>query len=136
MRMADQDIEQMRLRYADMPMAAGFIQRTVESKRLDDRLFALLGADRNEAKDLNAVIEFEPGASYYVVKDITVTAATEQEYSEFKSRRAYSLGAIRSQSLGLVHFKPDNIMGRMAFRWAEPEDSEGEDAAEPQEASI
>jgi hypothetical protein len=138
-RTSDQDIEQMRQRYADLPMAASFIQRTVESKRLTDRLFALLGDDRKEAKDLNVAVEFKPGSSYYVVKDLSLTPANEADYAESKALRAFSMTAARSQSLALVHYKPDNIMKRMSFRWAESEDrdaAEQAEAAETQEASI
>jgi hypothetical protein len=136
-RMAQQDIEQMRERYSDVPMAATFIQNTAESKQLNDRLYAMLGDDRAEAKDLHAVVAFEPGAAYYVVKDISRTEATLEDYVQTKAWRAFVVNATQSQSLGLVHFGPDNILKRMGFRWAQQEEDEPtETAAASEEASI
>lgn len=136
MRMSERDIEQMQERFADMPMAAGYIRNSLESKRLNDRLFAMLGDERMEVKDIHAVIAFEPGAAFYVIKDISRTPASQEDYQQSKALRALSIDLTRSQSLSLIHYKPDNILERMSFRWAERETDEATETSKPQEAAL
>ncbi|MBE0536437.1 MAG: hypothetical protein IH624_12280 [Phycisphaerae bacterium] len=133
MRTAQHEIEQMQERFADNPMAVAYIQNLVEAKYLNDRLFTLLGDNRKEAKDLNSLMAFEPGAAFYVVKDLTRTEVTQDDYRQTKAIRALQINAARSESLGLIHYKPDNILARMAFDWVQQDEP---DAAAPEEASL
>jgi len=127
MRTAQRDIEQMRERFSNMPMATRYIANMTESKGLTDLLFAAAG-DLAETKDVNKVLGFEQGGAYYVVKDIARTAATKDEYLQSRGRAAFSVDAVRSQSMSLIHFRPDNILERMGFRWAQQPDEQPDDA--------
>jgi hypothetical protein len=114
-------------RFADNPMAAAYIRNMTESKKLNDKLYELLDAGKVEATDINAVLELEFNASYYVVKDISRTKVTRVQYLENKAMAAFQLNAGKSNSLGLIHFNPDNIFGRMKFRWAPSDDEKGKE---------
>ncbi len=129
-RTAQQDLNKSVARFADNPMAAAYIKNLTESKKLNDKLYELLGDDKTEAKDINAVLEFEFNASYYVVKDISRTEVTKDDYLQSKAMAAFQLNAGRSNSLGLIHFNPDNIFGRMNFRWKESDDGDKDQAEE------
>ena len=118
-RTAQQDLKQSVERFADNPMAAAYVKSIVESKRLNDRLYELLGDGKTEAKDINAIMEFKPNASYYVVKDLSRTQVTKADYLTSKSTAAFRRNAGQSDSLGLIHFSPDNVFKRLNFRWAQ-----------------
>jgi hypothetical protein len=109
-------------RFADNPMAAAYVKSMVESKRLNDRLYELLGDDKTEAKDINAIMEFKPNASYYVVKDVSRTQVTKEDYLTSKSTVAFRRNAGQADSLGLTHFNPDNVFKRLNFRWAQEDE--------------
>ena len=133
-RMAQQDLNTSVKRFADSPMAAAYVKNMIESKKLNDKLYELLGDDKTEAKDINAVLEFEFNASYYVVKDISRTEVTRDDYLESKAGAALQLNASRSNSLGLTYFNPDNIFERMNFRWAQSDDNDKENAQDKEKA--
>ncbi len=133
-RTAQQDLNKSLERFADNPMAAMFVKSMSESKKLNDKLYELLDDDKTEAKDINAVLELEFNASYYVVKDISRTEVTRDDYLERKAMTALQLNAGRSNSLGLTHFNPDNIFRRMNYRWAQSDDDDKEKVQEKDKA--
>jgi len=130
-RTSRQDLNASVERFADNPYIN--IKDVIESKKLNDKLYELLGDDKTEAKDINAVLKFEFNASYYVVKDISRTEVTRDEYLESKAPTALRLNAGRSNSLALTHFNPDNIFERMNFRWAQSDADDKEKAPEKAE---
>jgi hypothetical protein len=109
------DIQTARAQSADSPVAATFIRSTIEQKELLDELYSLLPTGKTEAANLTSVFEFKPGACYYVVKNVSRTAVTRQDYLQKKSQVALMLDAARSESLLLIHLRPDNIFKRMNF---------------------
>jgi len=123
-RTTGKELSRNAMRFADNPMAEAFVRNMVDSKRLNDKLYELLGDDKTEATDINAVFGIESNASYYVVKDISRTEVTREDYLASKAIAAFQLNAGRSESLGLTHFNPDNIMRRMNFRWKQPDEDE------------
>ncbi|MEE9366231.1 MAG: hypothetical protein V3W44_06035 [Dehalococcoidales bacterium] len=133
LRTAQQDLKQSVERFADNPMAAGYIKTMIESKRLDDRLYELLGDDKTEAKDINAIMEFKPNASYYVVKDLSRTQVTKEDYLTSKSTAAFRRNAGQSDSLALTHFNPDNVFKRLNFRWAQEGDGDTDQEKDKQQ---
>jgi hypothetical protein len=114
-RISAMDIQAARAQSADSPAAATFIRNTMEQKELLDELYSLLPADKTEAANLTSVLEFKPGACYYVVKNISRTTVTRQDYLQNKGQVALMLDAARSESLLLIHLGPDNIFKRMNF---------------------
>ena len=120
------DIKTARAQSADNPAPQMFIRGRMESKMLLDKLYSLLPAGRTEAVNITSVVEFKPGASYYVVKNVSRTAVTTTDYYEKKSQTAFALDAARSESLGLIHFGPENIFKRTRYRVA---DAKGKDPA-------
>ncbi len=127
-RTAQQDLKKTVQRFADSPIAAAYVKSIVESKKLNDRLYELLGDDKNEAKDINAIMEFKPNASYYVVKDLSRTQVTKDDYLTSKSTAAFRRNAGQADSLGLTHYNPENVFQRLNFRWAQEDepDTSGE----------
>ena len=120
------DIKTARAQSADNPNAQMFIRNHVETKMLLDKLYSLLPAGRTEAVNITSVVQFKPGASYYVLKDVSRTAVTTADYYEKKGQTAFMLDAGRSESLAMVHFGPENIFKRTRYRVA---DAKGKDPA-------
>jgi len=115
-RLSDMDIRTARAQSADSPAAATYLRSTMERKELLDKLYSLIPEGKTEAKNLKSVLEFKPGACYYVVKDISRTAVTEQDYHQKKGQVALMLDAARAERLLLIHLGPDNIFKRMNYR--------------------
>ncbi|MCD6395107.1 MAG: hypothetical protein J7M40_16580 [Planctomycetes bacterium] len=130
-RMGQQDLAKNVERFADNPYIN--VEDIIESKKLNDKLYELLDDDKTEAADINAVLELDFNASYYVVKDISRTEVTRDQYLKNKAMTAFQLNAGISNSLGLIHFNPDNIFGRMNFRWAQSDDEEKQKAQDKAE---
>jgi hypothetical protein len=99
-------------------MAARYVRSMVESKMLNDVLHGFITAGKTTVNDINRVVEFKPGAGYYVVKDVSRTEVTKEDYVQFKPVLAFQTDAVNAGSLAIVHFAPDNIIKRLAFEWA------------------
>jgi hypothetical protein len=123
-RLSLMDIKTARAQSSDNPARQMFVRSRVENKMLLDKLYSLLPAGQTEAANITSVLEFEPGASYYVIKNVSRTAATTTDYYDKKSKTAFTLNAGRSESLGLVHFGSENIFKRTRYRVA---DEKGKD---------
>ncbi len=117
-RLSDMDIRTARAQSADNPAAATYVRNSMERKRLLDKLYSLIPAGKTEAANLKSVLEFKPGACYHVVKDISRTAATQQDYHQKKAQVALMMDATRAERLLLIHLGPDNIFKRMKFKYA------------------
>lgn len=115
-RLSDMDIRTARAQSEDNPAAAIYVRNSMERKRLLDKLYSLIPAGKTEAANLNSVIEFKPGACYYVVKDISRTVVTQQDYHRKKAQAALMIDAARAERLSLIHLGPDNIFKRMNYR--------------------
>ncbi|MHC5060454.1 MAG: hypothetical protein ACYTFK_05150 [Planctomycetota bacterium] len=126
-RLSRLDIQAARTQAGDNPMGAGFVRRRIETKKLLDKLYSMLPADKTEAKNLASLLEFKPGACYYVVKSVSRTAVTRQDYLQKKSRTAFMLDSVRSESLLLIHLRPDNIFERTNFKFVTRDSSPAQD---------
>lgn len=117
-RLSDMDIRTARAQSAGNPAAATYVRNRMERKRLLDKLYSLIPAGKTEAANLKSVLEFKPGACYYIVKDISRTAVTQQDYHQKKAQVALMMDAARAERLLLIHLGPDNIFKRMKFKSA------------------
>jgi hypothetical protein len=87
-----------------------------------DRLRALIPDKSDAPAQMPLLVEFKPSQSYYVLKSLTLQRLTQEEFQKMKGmlvrREEYS----QIESLMAVHFNPENIVKRMNFRFAQPED--------------
>ncbi len=63
------------------------------------------------------VWEFKPDLCCYLLKDLSSRPVYQNEYDSQKVRQMFLEDTLRSQSLALVHFNPDNILKRNNFKW-------------------
>lgn len=115
-RLSDMDIRTARDQSADSPAAAAYVRNMMEIKRLLDKLYSLIPEGETETTDLKTILEFKPGACYYVIKDISRTSVTEQDYYQKKGQVAFMTDAARTERLLLIHLGPENIFKRMNYR--------------------
>ena len=115
-RISTEEIREIEILSAENPMAADYAATLIRNKELNDRLYSLLAPGQTEALNIKTVMEFKPGASCYVVKDVTRSTVTKESYYQSKLFAAYQVDAIRSDSLSLIHFLPDNIFKRMNYQ--------------------
>jgi len=115
-RLSNMDIRYARDQLADNPAAAPYVRNSIERKKLLDELYSFIPAGKTEAVNLKSVLEFKPGACYYVVKNVSRTAVTRQDYRQKKAQVAFMLDAARAERLSLIHLGPDNIFKRMKYR--------------------
>ena len=60
----------------------------------------------------------------------------KEDYEQGKVQRLFEEDYARAQSLGAIHFNPENILKRMDVRWARADDESAEaDAPEETEAA-
>ena len=119
-RLSEMDIEAARVRSEDNPAATASVRNIVERKKLLDELYSLIPEGKTEATNLKSVIEFKPGACYYVIKNVSRTAVTRQDYQQKKAQAALMLDTARAEKLSFIHLGPDNIFKRMNYRAAAP----------------
>jgi len=98
-----------------------------KESKLRDRLYSLVPEDSNSVETVPLVLEFKPDMNYYCLKAVSVRRVYRDEYERVKAVQVYKEDVVQSQSLGAVHFNPENISRRMNFRWVE-EKTEGADA--------
>jgi hypothetical protein len=63
------------------------------------------------------VWEFKPDLCCYLLKDLSSRPVYQNDYDNQKVRQMFLEDTLRSQSLALVHFNPDNILKRNNFKW-------------------
>jgi hypothetical protein len=116
-------IERMEAVLADIPFGPASLQTLIQNKLQADRFYDLLPKGKTEALDIRSIVPFKPAAVYYVVKDISRTSVTRQEYQQKKSFTAFDLDMTAADSLSIVHFMPENILKRMNYRLAKNEEN-------------
>jgi hypothetical protein len=117
-RLSSQDITTMNLNTDNLPGARDLLYRRMKHRDLIDRFFALLPKDKTSPETLPLIMQFEPEASLYVIKDISRSLISRAEYEQDKIPSAYIEETGQSQALALFHYTPENIVKRMKFRWA------------------
>ena len=116
-------------------MAAAYVRRMIDSKILNDRLYDLIGEGKNAANDINTVMEFKPAAGFYVVKDVTKTELTIEEYLKNKPYMAFEIDSAQGAALAIIHFAPENITKRMNFEPVRDEEEKTDEETEDEAAS-
>lgn len=109
------------------------------ARQLQEKLYKLIEAnetaviDKSETEMSPAIIESAPDNVCYVVKDVSKTPVTIEDYEKSRSRIAFQLNMTRSDALALQHFLPENIKKRMGFEWTEKADKPEEEDKEENE---
>jgi hypothetical protein len=81
------------------------------------KLFDLLAPGESSVKALPAIVKFEAGPTYYLIKTMSLNKqATTADYDNNKAMAAYYADVIQGQVFALVHYSPRNIQHRMAYR--------------------
>jgi hypothetical protein len=136
-RIPSTDLQVLAAQIANGPASEIYMNEARMESRFIDRLYSLAPADANAAPQKPQIMEFKPGRTYYVLKDISVRPVNQEQFQKMKGmvmgREEYS----QAQSLAIVHLNPENILKRMAFRWVDHEDesAESETKKESKEAS-
>ena len=116
-------------------MNVSLTQRTTRwraaDELLNEELYGLIPADETDANNLSVIIESPAERACYVVKKVSRSRVTIDDYEKSKGMIAFNLDLARSDSLALIHFSPDNIIERMGFEWtataSDSEESEDDD---------
>jgi hypothetical protein len=111
---SESDISQIRRIMRDNPISAGFLQSRIVANMLNRRFFDLL-AEKAHTGEISEIVEFTPGAAYYVVKSVIRQPATMEEYQQSKPFAAIRTSLNSASSLGLIHFDPKHIQKRMNY---------------------
>lgn len=114
-RASQAQIEQAKRYMREFPTSVTYMQRTLITDMLNNRLFDLLEGDAETTGTIQEVFLFEPQASSYVVKSVTRQFANTPEYLENKADAAMQLNMQNTAGLALVHFSPANIIKRMNY---------------------
>lgn len=134
-RMSKATLETLAVQNQGNPAGAFFLNENKSNRLFVDQLYSLVPADSDTAEDLPLVLEVKHEMSYYAIKNISVNRLWEEGYEKTKVERLFREDMIRSQSLALVHFNPENIMKRLALKWTRIDD-ESEDAETPAESET
>jgi len=129
-RYAQKDIKTAKAMKADNPDLTSRIETMIDEKKVINQLYSLLPEGETEALNTMAVLELKAIAAYCVVKNVSKTPATLDDYKNAKGNVAFLLDSARSDSAGITHYLPDNITKRMNYRIAEPETEDSDDTEE------
>ena len=112
----------------DNPAQVIGLKNVLIKKEQFNKLSSLIPAGETEAKNIMQIVKFEPDWCYYVVKDVSRTPVTQADYLAIKDQAAYQMDSAASESLGVIHYLPENIIKRTNFRSAKnfKEDTEEE----------
>ncbi len=120
--------------YSEIAARPGVAKRIyssmVVSGKLVENIYGLIPAGELEATGINKVMKFEPEASYYVVKDVSRTSTTIQDYAKQKAPLTYMIDMAGGEAMALHHYRPDNLFARMGFEPVLDEEEELEDGEE------
>ncbi|MHC4569269.1 MAG: hypothetical protein ACYTE3_26370 [Planctomycetota bacterium] len=116
--------------------AGQFLRYDIERrKRTADQLYSLIPPEKTTTDEVPLVVEVKPEMSFYAIKNISVKRLWKEDYEQDKVKRLSDEDYARSQSLGAVHFNPENIWKRLNVRWAGAADESAADAPEKSEAA-
>jgi len=117
------------------PMMSFYMNESKVNQHFVDQLYSLVPQDNDTAGTLLLVMEFKPDLSFYVIKNISVKRLFKEDFDKMKATRLFREDYIQSQSLAVIHFNPENILKRMNFKAAKPEE-EPADANTPAESEA
>jgi len=115
-RISPKSLEALVTQSSGNPAGQFSINMAKQEKRFMDLLYSLVPADANSLDTVPMVIEFAPDMSYYCLKSLSINRIYRNQYEQTKSVQVYREELIQSQSLSAVHFNPQNIEKRMAFK--------------------
>ncbi len=118
-RISEADLEVLAAQLSSNPAGRIYLAEARMESEFANRLFSLAPTDSSAAPKAQ-ILEFKPGRSYYVVKDLKLQPLYQEQFQKMKGmvigREEYS----QTQNLAAVHLNPENILNRMNFRWARP----------------
>ena len=133
-RISAEQLQVIAIQAAGNPAASEYIRRLGVERRFMDRLYSLIPADKDSVTEVPLVMEFKPDQSYYCLRSLSIQRLNELEFQSLRPMLLSREEHAESQSLSVVHFNPENILKRMAFRYAEEispvEEGESEELAE------
>ncbi len=121
-RMSRERIGTLTVQNAGDPTAQFLVDASKKEALFTAQLYSLVPQDRDTVEALPLIVEFKPDMNYYVIKNISVKRLDQQQYENIKTLQVYKEGVAQSQSLAAVHFRPENILKRMNFRWVRKEE--------------
>ena len=101
------------------PVQSAYVKKMVGQKKLIDEFYSLLEPGKITATNVPLLMESKPEMSYYVIKSMSRNNVDTDTYQQNKDKIAVMQDYISNQSLGFEHFKADNIIKRMDFKWDE-----------------
>lgn len=120
---------------ATNPMAKRFARNIAQEKVLLDKLYSLLPVAETEAVNIVKVMSVELSRNCYVVKNVSHTTVTLQDYAKAKAAKAFELENASANSVAIIHLKPSNIIKRTGFKWISQDDDEQDKTDENEKAS-
>ncbi|MCL5278855.1 MAG: hypothetical protein M1376_02985 [Planctomycetes bacterium] len=121
-RLSQADQQVLAAQIGNSPASQVVLNQATNEGLFVDRLRALIPDKSDSPAQMPVLVEFKPNQSYYVLKSLTLQRLTQEEFQKMKGmivrREEYS----QIESLMAVHFNPENIVKRMNFRFAEPQD--------------
>jgi len=115
-RISQTDIEAAKLSTPQLPGAERFVNQSIIYAKLIDEFYSLFKSNQTQAENVPAIIEFKPQLACYVIKSLSRSPATIEDYEQSRQQIAYKENYILSQSMTLEHFMPDNILKRLNLR--------------------
>ncbi|MCE5186304.1 MAG: hypothetical protein LLF76_09290 [Planctomycetaceae bacterium] len=115
-RISPADMNAIKQFIADNPGRGIGLKVQVTNGMLTNRLYELLPEDAKSTGPMQQVLQFEPQASFYVVKEVVREPATIQDFLDNKAMTALQLNMENNAELALTHFGPDNILKRMDYK--------------------
>jgi hypothetical protein len=116
---SDSRIESLKLYAAGNPALDSELRTILKQRMFIEQLHAL--ADDANTPKTPFIWRFEPDLSFYCIKDLSIRHVNQNDYDSEKVRQMFLEDTIRSQSLALVYFNPDNILKRTQFKWLKPQ---------------
>jgi hypothetical protein len=110
------------------PILVTYMNRiTAVDEHLQEELYALVGENESEAKDVQVIIDSPAEGACYVVKDVSIQKVNTKQYEDYKLTGAFQMDLARSNNLALIHFSPQNIKTRMGFERVIKEEEDDDD---------
>ncbi len=106
------------------PMVKRIARDIIKEKALIDKLYSLMPVAEIEAVNIVKVMSIEVSRNCYVVKNVSRTAVSPEDYARGKAIKAAELDAASARSVGIIHLRPSNIIKRTGFKWLSQDDDE------------
>jgi len=134
-RMSAATLDTLELQNQSNPAGQFYLRDSQRNRRFVDQFYSLVPRDKITSDDLPLVVEVKPDMSYYAVKSISVKRLWKEDYEKARIGRLSEEDYVRSQSLGAIHFNPENILKRLNVKRAQA-DEKSADANTPAESEA